>query len=191
MTVSLLTPLTVCGIAELDAHSTRGVTDILTILDPDMPDPPAFAGFAPHRRTILRFHDEIADRPGVVLPERKDIDTILAYGRAVSAHPGDKHLLVHCHMGMSRSTAALAMMLAQAEPDADAETILSHVHGVRGRSWPNSLMIGMADEALGRGGSMVLAMRRLYGRQLVNFPTLGESLRAIGRGAEVDSAIAA
>ncbi len=191
MTVSLLTPLTVCGIAELDAHSTRGVTDILTILDPDMPDPPAFAGFAPHRRTILRFHDEIADRPGVVLPERKDIDTILAYGREVSTHPGDKHLLVHCHMGMSRSTAALATMLAQAEPEADAETIFAHLHGVRGRSWPNSLMIGMADEALGRGGTMVLAMRRLYGRQLVNFPHLGESLRAIGRGAEVDSAIAA
>ena len=115
---------------------------------------------------------------------------LFAYGDP-STHPGDKHLLVHCHMGMSRSTAALATMLAQAEPEADAETIFAHLHGVRGRSWPNSLMIGMADEALGRGGTMVLAMRRLYGRQLVNFPHLGESLRAIGRGAEVDSAIAA
>ena len=52
-------------------------------------------------------------------------------------------------------------------------------------------MVRLADEALGRNGDLFEGMRRLYGRQLANFPTYDQSLRAIGRGAEVDSAIAA
>jgi predicted protein tyrosine phosphatase len=190
MTASLLSSLTVCGIAELDSHTTRGVTDVLTILDPHTPDPPAFADWPAHRRTMLRFNDEIDPRPGIVLPQEKDIEAILAYGRAYAAHPGDKHLLVHCHMGMSRSTAAMATLIAQAEPEADADAIFDHVLSIRPRTWPNSLMVRMADEALGRNGTMTLAMRKIYGRQLVTFPTFGDSLRAIGRGAEVDMAIA-
>lgn len=190
MTALLLSSLTVCGIAELDAHTTRGVTDVLTILDPDMPDPPAFAGWPAHRRTLLRFNDEIDPRPGIVLPTVKDIDAILAYGRALAGHPGDKHLLVHCHMGMSRSTAAMATLIAQAEPQTDADAIFERILSIRSRTWPNSLMVRMADEALGRRGSMMTAMRKIYGKQLVNFPTFGDSLRSIGRGAEVDMAIA-
>ncbi|MFO1115825.1 MAG: protein-tyrosine-phosphatase [Beijerinckiaceae bacterium] len=190
MTVSLLSPLTVCGIAELDAHTSSGVTDVLTILDPDMPDPASFAAWPAHRRTILRFHDEIAPRPGVVLPTRKDMETILAYGRKLAGHPGEKHLLVHCHMGMSRSTASMATILAQAEPDTPSQAIFDRILAIRSRTWPNSLMVRMADELLGRKGTMIEATRRIYGRQLVNFPSFAESLRSIGRGAEVDSALA-
>ncbi len=189
MSLRLTSALAVCGIAELDAHTERGVTDVLSILDPDMPDPVAFDVWPAHRRTVLRFHDEIAPRPGVVLPDASDIEAILAYGRAVSAHPGEKHLLVHCHMGMSRSTAAMAMLLAQAEPDAINDAVFERVYAVRARSWPNSLMVRLADEALGRKGELFDAMRRLYGRQLVNFPTYAQSLRSIGRGAEVEMAI--
>ena len=190
MTAHLLSALSVCGIAELDGLTMRGVTDVLTILDPDMPDPQAFAAWPAHRRTILRFNDEIEPRPGIVLPTSEDVAAILAYGRALAGHPGEKHVLVHCHMGMSRSTAAMATLLAQAEPQTDADAIFERILSIRPRTWPNSLMVRMADEALGRDGSLVLAMRRIYGRQLVAFPTFGQSLRSIGRGAEVDMAIA-
>ena len=182
--------LTVCGIAELPEHDMRGVTDVLSILDPDMPEPQAFGAWPAHRRHVLRFHDEIAPRPGVVLPDASDIEAILAYGRAVSAHPGEKHLLVHCHMGMSRSTAAMGMLIAQSDPDLSGDEVFARVYDIRKRSWPNSLMVRFADEALGRDGDLFEAMRRLYGRQLVNFPTYAQSLRSIGRGAEVDMAIA-
>ncbi|HMN73605.1 MAG TPA: protein-tyrosine-phosphatase [Rhodoblastus sp.] len=182
--------LTVCGIAELPEHDMRGVTDVLSILDPDMPEPAAFAAWPTHRRQVLRFSDEIAERPGAVLPTARDVAAILGYGRGVATHPGDKHVLVHCHMGMSRSTAAMGMLIAQDEPDLSGDEVFARVYDIRKRSWPNSLMVRMADDALGRGGDLFEAMRRLYGRQLVNFPTYAQSLRAIGRGAEVDMAIA-
>lgn len=180
--------LTVCGIAELPEHDMRGVTDVLSILDPDMPEPAAFAAWPAHRRHVLRFHDEIASRPGGVLPRESDVAAILDYGRGIADHPGEKHLLVHCHMGMSRSTAAMGMLIAQDEPELTGDEVFERVFHIRKRSWPNSLMVRMADEALGRN-DLFEAMRRLYGRQLVNFPTYAESLRAIGRGAEVDMAI--
>lgn len=188
MSDHILSTLAVCGIAELDAHGARGVTDVLSILDPDLPDPPAFAAWPAHRRTVLRFNDEIDPAPGIVLPAAPDVDAILAYGRKIKTHPGEKHLLVHCHMGMSRSTAAMAMLLAQDEPQTPAEAIFERVRGIRARSWPNSLMVRLADAALGRQGEMLAALRRLYGRQLRTFPTFGDSLRSIGRGAEVDMA---
>ena len=182
--------LTVCGIAELPEHDMRGVTDVLSILDPDMPEPQAFGAWPAHRRHVLRFNDEIAQRPGVVLPTAGDVAAILDYGRGVAAHPGDKHLLVHCHMGMSRSTAAMAMLIAQSDASLSGDAVFARVYDIRKRSWPNSLMVRLADEALGRNGDLFEGMRRLYGRQLANFPTYDQSLRAIGRGAEVDMAIA-
>lgn len=118
------------------------------------------------------------------------METILAYGRKLAGHPGEKHLLVHCHMGMSRSTASMATILAQAEPDTPSQAIFDRILAIRSRTWPNSLMVRMADELLGRKGTMIEATRRIYGRQLVNFPSFAESLRSIGRGAEVDSALA-
>ncbi len=181
--------LTVCGIAELPEHDMRGVTDVLSILDPDMPEPAAFGAWPTHRRHVLRFSDEIAERPGVVLPNARDVAAILDYGRGLAGHAGEKHLLVHCHMGMSRSTAAMAMLIAQSDPDLSGDAVFARVYDIRNRSWPNSLMVRLADEALGRDGDLFEAMRRLYGRQLVNFPTYAQSLRAIGRGAEVDLAI--
>ena len=93
--ISSLSPLTVCGIAELDAH-VSGVTDVLTILDPDMPDPASFAAWLAHRRTILRFHDEIAPRPAdVVLPTRKGHGTSSPMAGSWPGIPARKHLLVH------------------------------------------------------------------------------------------------
>ena len=182
--------LTVCGIAELPEHDMAGVTDVLSILDPDMPEPVAFAAWPAHRRHLLRFNDQIDPGPGIVLPTDRDIAAILDYGRGIAAHPGDKHLLVHCHMGMSRSTAAMATLIAQGEPDLSGEEVFGRILEIRKRTWPNSLMVRMADAALDRNGDLVEAMRRLYGRQLIIFPTFGQSLRAIGRGAEVDMAIA-
>ena len=51
--------LTVCGLEELDEHSSRGVTHVLSILDPDWPVPEAFGAFGEHRKLELRFHDVI------------------------------------------------------------------------------------------------------------------------------------
>ena len=72
--------LTICGISELPDQSTRSVTHVLSILDPDHPDPEAFGTYDPHHRMVLRFHDAINPAPGVILPEPEHVEAILRFG---------------------------------------------------------------------------------------------------------------
>jgi predicted protein tyrosine phosphatase len=183
--------LTICGLEELDLHSRRSVTHVLSILDPEWPDPESFLSYDPHHRTILRFHDSIEPGPNVVLPEAGHVEAILAFGRALGhdAKTRDEgHLLVHCHAGISRSTAAMAMLLAQVHPDEDDERIFARLQEIRPQAWPNSRMIAFADEMLSRGGRMTEELRRLYARQLAARPHLADTMRGLGRGREVEMA---
>jgi predicted protein tyrosine phosphatase len=55
-----------------------------------------------------------------------------AFGRGLSEVPhDDAHLLVHCHAGISRSTAAMAAGLTQALPDTPADGIFEVVLRIR------------------------------------------------------------
>jgi predicted protein tyrosine phosphatase len=182
---------TVCGLEELPGHGARGVSHVLSILDPGWPDPD-FSGYGAHRRTVLRFHDAIAPGPDLVLPEREDVETILAFGRTVSEEESDAaHILVHCHLGLSRSTAALTSLFAQAEPETPAAALVARLHRLRDGAWPNARMIGFADAALGRDGTLVEAVRRLHGLQLAKNPSLAPLMRSLNRAAEVEAAIVA
>jgi predicted protein tyrosine phosphatase len=181
--------LTICGIEELDEHGERGVSHVLSILDPDWPEPEALGAFDPHLRTTLRFHDEIEASPGMVLPEPADIEAILAFGRDLG---GDlRHLLIHCHAGISRSTAAMAMILAQAFPGESEEAIVDRLVSIRPQAWPNSRMIAFADESLRRDGRLVAAVNRIYARRLAAKPELADGLRRLRRGREIDLALSA
>ncbi len=179
--------LTICGLEELDDHSANGVSHILSILDPEWPEPAAFRAFDPHLRTTLYFHVEIEPRPGVVLPDRADIETILAFGREVGVDL--RHLLIHCHAGIFRSTAAMTMILTQAFPNESEEAIVDRLLRIRPQAWPNSRMIGFADELLGRRGRLSAAVAGIYARRLASRPDLAETMRRLNRAREVDLAL--
>lgn len=183
--------LTICGLEELDSHRDRAVTHILSIIDPDCPDPEAFQTYDSHHRTILRFHDIVEPFEGYVMPERGHVEAVLAFGKSLSNGAGGRdegHLLVHCHMGISRSTAAMAMLLAQTYPDQSEEEILDRLVAIRPQAWPNSRMIEFADDLLSRKGRLNAALGRLYARQLAARPDLDETMRRHRRGREVDMA---
>jgi predicted protein tyrosine phosphatase len=176
--------LTICGLEELDAHGAAGVSHILSILDPDWPEPAAFRGFDPHLRTTLYFHDAIEPGPGIVLPAKADVETILAFGRDLGQDL--RHLLIHCHAGISRSTASMAMILAQAFPELSEAAIVDRLFAIRPQAWPNLRMIGFADELLGRDGRLIAAVAGLYARRLAARPELADTMRRLDRAREVE-----
>src|SRR5205823_13899199 len=150
----------------------------------------ALGDFDPHQRLELRFHDVIEAGPGWTVPERQDVELLLTFGRALS-EVQDPHLLVHCHAGVSRSTAAAALILAQARPDRPAEEALEAVSQIRPRAWPNLRILEFGDELLGRNGEIVAAVAAIYRRVLDREPALQEAMIDGGRAREVRAALGA
>jgi predicted protein tyrosine phosphatase len=179
--------ITVCGIAELAAHGTVGVTHVLSLLDPGFPDPEVFGAFGEHERLELRFHDIIDEMPGMRLPQREDVAALLRFGQDLMREP-DAHLLVHCHMGISRSTASMALILAQARPDRPAAEALAEVRRIRSRIWPNLRVMELGDALLGRGGTLVAAAVARYRHVLERRPEMALAMRQLGRGREIEAA---
>ncbi len=183
--------ISVCGIEELTGHCDTGVSHVLSILDPDWPVPEAFGAFGEHAKLELRFHDVVeADVPGTSPPREGHVADLLAFGRDLMAEaPPGAHLLVHCHAGVSRSTASMALLLAQTLPEAGAERVFGEVLRIRPQAWPNLRIVEMGDALLDRGGALVAAARGVYRRQLEARPHLAEEFRRHGRGREVEAAL--
>jgi predicted protein tyrosine phosphatase len=183
--------LTICGIEELPAHGPRAVTHVLSLLDPNWPELTGFQDYGIHRRTTLRFHDVIDPGPGMTPPTKDHVGEILHFGNELAAETGAeaaRHLLVHCHAGISRSTAAMVSLLAQIDPREDEDRLFERVRQIRPQAWPNSLMIGYADDILRRDGRLVAALRRHYGLQLRQRPEIAGWMRNLARDRELDMA---
>jgi predicted protein tyrosine phosphatase len=184
--------ITVCGIDELAGHCETGASHVLSILDPDHPVPAAFGGFGEHEKLELRFHDIIEETPGQILPQPEHVRAILTLGQDMLAEPAERrHLLVHCHAGISRSTAGMVLILAQALPDQPAEAILRMVHGIREKAWPNLRLIELGDAMLGRDGTLVSATHALHRLQIDRRPQLVGFMEDAGRTREIAAARAA
>ena len=182
--------ITVCGIEELAGHCSTGASHVLSILDPDHPVPEAFGAFGEHRKLEVRFHDIIDETPGLLAPQPEHVERVLALGRdLLLAEPvSTAHLLVHCHAGISRSTACMALILAQALPEQPADAVLGLVHDLREKAWPNLRLIEIGDAMLGRGGTLVEATHALHRLQIERRPHIAEFMELGGRGREVAAA---
>jgi predicted protein tyrosine phosphatase len=136
----------------------------------------------------LHFHDTVQPGPDLVLPAIETIETILSFGRRIIADAERRriHLLVHCHAGISRSTAAMAILLTQAAPKGVEDSVFSQIQELRPQAWPNSLMIALADELLGRKGRLSAALDRFYTRQIRNQPGTEHLMQSCGGEADVE-----
>lgn len=190
--------LTICGLEELPGHCTPetvpGVTHVLSILDPGWPEPEPIRNFDLERRLKLHFHDVIEPMPGWIAPERWDVELLLAFGRKLTqsaetaSQANGTHLLVHCHAGLSRSTASAILLLAQSYPSKPAHDIVGQIIRLRPQAWPNLRIIELGDALLGRDGEIIASVSMLYRLALDREPGLAEAMISAGRGREVAAA---
>jgi predicted protein tyrosine phosphatase len=188
MTTDISTPLlpyriTICGLDELAGHAQSGFSHVVSILDPERADPEDFTAYAPHRRVLWRFDDTVEQRPGFSAPAERDVRKILSLGEELLEEKADQ-LLIHCHAGVSRSTATAVILMAQNNPGRESE-VFDELARVRPRSWPNSLMIGIADTLLDRKGALVRELRGHQAKVTQTHPDLVALIRLHGRAHEV------
>lgn len=131
-------------------------THLLGILDPLYPEPTCYD----HERSsrtmlLLRFFDiDVAEPDG---PAAAHVEHIIAFIdklriECVRARP---RLLVHCHAGISRSTASAYIALARELGLDRAEEAFQQLLQVTANPWPNRRLVSLADEALSAQGRLL------------------------------------
>ena len=188
MSTEIVTPLlpydiTVCGLSELSSHGAGGFSHVVSILDPTWPDPAEFALWNEHRRVVWRFDDVVETGNGYTEPTRRDVEAILALGKELVGDPVTR-LLIHCHAGVSRSTATAVILMAQHNPGREGE-VFAELTRVRPRSWPNALMVRLADALLERDGALLSELRRHQRRVTEVYPEFADLLSRCGRAHEI------
>ena len=152
----------VCGLDELRVAPLSSADRVVSILDPWAPDPDELRSIeAPV--LVLRFDDTI-DARDAAAPRAAHIRGLLAFD--AGAHEGER-LVVHCSAGISRSTGALAVLLAARHPELNDE-IFAAIRTMRPIAWRNSLVVSLGDELLGRRGGLISALHRHYDVQRRN-----------------------
>jgi predicted protein tyrosine phosphatase len=144
-------------------------------LDPGAAEPDIFRSFASHERLDLRFRDVITRARG---HGRDDVDRLLQFGRAMMHPRAAGRLLIHCHAGLSRSTAASVQLLAQAQLDRPPETAVSQMLGIRPNAWPNLRMIELGDQSIACEGRLVRTVRSHYADIIERFPMFRHGIRS-------------
>lgn len=143
--------------------ATFGATKVLSIVDPEDTAPPMAAALG---HLVLRFHD-VEDLVGCRCsgPSGEHIAQIIAFAGTLT--PEDR-CLVHCHAGISRSPAAVLIILAVLTGSA-AEAVIALRALEPVVYHPNSLMLDLADLQLRLNPSLGDAIAPL--RAAIRAPT--------------------
>jgi predicted protein tyrosine phosphatase len=128
---------------------------LISLLGPEQ-DAPAAPANLPH--LTLRFHDISEPRQGLVAPDRTMVAELLAFG---AAWREPDPLLVHCWMGISRSTAAALVLACAANSARDETQVALALRAASPMASPNPLIVALADDLLGRSGRLIAAAARI------------------------------
>lgn len=175
--------MSICGLDEIERFAGAGVSHVVSLLDPDWPDPDGWAALGPVEHHRFHMHDIISDMPGWRPPLEEDVERLLEVGDLLARSDVD-HLLVHCHFGRSRSTAAALILKTQHHPGRETEAAEALL-AVRNPLWPNSRMVAYADRLLERDGRLIAAARGLYARVAREHPHFADFIRRTERASEV------
>jgi len=126
----------------------------ISLLDPGTPFPP-LTGMADERRLRLEIHDIEHEAEGICTPSQNHIGAILDFVRAWDR---EAPLLVHCFMGISRSTATAFIAACAHNPHAPESAIAAALREASPTASPNRRFVALADAAMGREGRMVRAI---------------------------------
>ena len=149
----LVTPLSALHGA-LIAHAP---SHLVSLLSPEhmIDTPPGFPGLS-HLK--LGINDIVDPALGPAPPGREHIDALLEFSRTWD----EKHpFLIHCWAGISRSMASAFTILCDRLGPGREEEIASAMRRRAPHAQPNRLLVSHADEALGRGGAMLAAVKAM------------------------------
>jgi predicted protein tyrosine phosphatase len=113
---------------------------------------------APENHLWLRFHDISAPLDGYVMPGEQHVAELLDFVREWDRQTP---LVVHCYMGISRSTATAFTTVCALNPRRDEDSIAQALRRASPTATPNRRIVSIADRLLGRDGRMIAAIETI------------------------------
>lgn len=139
-----------------DLVERHGITHAISLLDPMCPLPDLGLHHSRHR-SFTMIDTENAQAPGA--PQEKQVREALAFAGSL---PPDARLLVHCHAGISRSSALALAILAQKLGMKDPEQLFDVLTTeICRNAAPNLLIARHADRILALNGRLTKLAGRI------------------------------
>lgn len=153
----------VCSLARL--HETvedTGARHVVSLLG-DEAHVERPAAIVAENHLWLRLHDISSPLDGYIVPEEEHVADLLNFVRRWDRRAP---LVVHCYMGVSRSTASAFVSVCALNPHRDEVSIARAMRSASPTATPNIRIVSLADRLLGREGRMVAAIE-MIGRGLL------------------------
>ena len=134
----------ICGLADIQLCVDKYKPDMmLTIINKNFsPDTPK--GIDNNRHLKMLIDDISEPRDGFILPEKHHAQELLDF---TNNWDTSKPILIHCHMGISRSTATSLGVAAKFDPD-NIEINIEKLKEIAPHASPNKIMTKYYDEIL-------------------------------------------
>jgi predicted protein tyrosine phosphatase len=116
------------------------------------------AGVAAENHLWLRFHDISSPLDGCIMPGEQHVAELLDFVREWDRQAP---LVVHCYMGISRSTASAFATVCALNPQRDEASIAQALRRASPTATPNVRIVALADRILGRDGRMIAAIETI------------------------------
>ena len=113
---------------------------------------------APENHLWLRLHDISSPLDGYIMPGEEHVADLIRFVRGWDRRAP---LVVHCYMGISRSTASAFASVCALNPERDENSIAQALRRASSTASPNIRIVSLADRLLGRGGRMVAAIETI------------------------------
>lgn len=148
----------VCSLARLpETVKDTGARHVVSLIgDEGLVQRPR--GVEPENHLWLRFHDISSPVNGCIMPEPWHIAELM---RFVRRWDRSAPLVIHCYLGISRSTASAFASVCALNPHRDEAGIARALRSASPTATPNGRVVSLADELLGRGGRMVAAIETI------------------------------
>jgi predicted protein tyrosine phosphatase len=148
----------VCSLARLhETVEATGARHIVSLIgdDANLVRP---AQVTPENHLWLRLHDISAPLDGHILPGEEQIADLFRFVRTWDRRTP---LVVHCFMGISRSTASAYASVCALSPQRDEAEIAQALRHASPTATPNMRIVSLADKLLGRSGRMIAAVENI------------------------------
>ena len=145
----------VCPLSRIDETVAQtGALDMVTLINPDYPVTRPQA-IATDRHLYLGLSDITEHLDGHVLPAEAHVRQLLQFVRYWDRRTP---LLIHCYLGVSRSTAAAFISACALRPAWSESEIASLMRQRSPTATPNAKLVEIGDRLLGRNGRMMSAV---------------------------------